>query len=82
MHTRVDPTPAPEPKRAASKPAPSTDLLALQRTHQAVHSLLRQPAQPLKDVTPDVGSSSWTKPEIKSVPRSLRITGPRRCPPA
>jgi hypothetical protein len=44
VHTRVDPTPAPEPSRAAPKPAPSTDLLALRRTHQAVRSLLRQPS--------------------------------------
>jgi hypothetical protein len=71
VHTRVDPTPAPEPSRAAPKPAPSTDLLALRRTHQAVRSLLRQPS-PLAAVTPDVGMSTWTKADIKPIQRELR----------
>jgi hypothetical protein len=71
VHTRVDPTPAREPERAAPKPAASTDLLALRRTHQAVRSLLRQPS-PLADVTPDVGVSTWTKADIKPIQRELR----------
>ena len=71
MHTRVDPTPVPEPERAAPKSARGTDLLALRRTHQAVRSLLRQPS-PLAAVTPDVGVSTWTKSEIKPIQRELR----------